>query len=156
MWLKVIIGVVLIAHGIGHVLGLFPIAGWARAEHWSAESWALTSWTGPTITNVLGAALWLTAMVTFIVAGLGVLGLWVPIAWIRPLAVIGAVASIVGLVLFWEAFPENDEPDRCVGRRRHRAVGGAPRALAGGGHHPGLTHGTGVASARGWRDGVAI
>ena len=106
MWLKVIIGVVLIAHGIGHVLGLFPIAGWARAEHWSADSWVLTGFTGPTVTNVLGGALWLTAMVTFIVAGLGVLGLWVPIAWIRPLAVIGAVASIVGLVLFWEAFPE--------------------------------------------------
>ena len=105
MPLKLIIGVVLIAHGIGHVLGYFPIFGWARTDGWSADSWALTGLTGSTVTNVLGLALWTVAMVTFVVAGLGVLGIWVPVTWIRPLAVIGAVASIAGIVLFWEAFP---------------------------------------------------
>ena len=106
MWLKVIIGTVLIAHGVGHVLGLFPAFGWARTTGWSADSWALTGWAGPTVSHVVGIALWSTAMVTFVLAGLGVLGLWVPISWIRPLAVVGSVVSIVGIVLFWEAFPE--------------------------------------------------
>ena len=105
MVLKVIIGVVLIAHGIGHVLGWFPILGWARSAGWTGESWLLSGAVGSGITNVVAFTLWGVAMVGFVLVGLGVLGLPVPVAWLRPLAVLAAVASLLAVGLFWESIP---------------------------------------------------
>jgi len=105
MPLKLIIGLVLIAHGIGHVLGLFPIAGWAKADGWTADSWVLSGPVGVSATHALGAVLWIVALVGFVVAGVGVLGFAVPAAWIRPAAVIASVASLIAIGLFWDALP---------------------------------------------------
>lgn len=105
MPLKLIIGVVLIAHGIGHSLGYFPIFGWAKAAGWSGDSWILTGPAGVTATHVLGFVLWTVALVGFVVAGLGVLGIAVPVGWIRPASVVASIVSLVGIALFWDAFP---------------------------------------------------
>ena len=105
MPLQLIIGVVLIAHGIGHVLGYFPVMGWASAEGWSGDSWLLTAPIGTTGANAIALVLWTVPLVGFTLAGLGVLGIAVPATWIRPLAVLAAVVSIAGVILFWNAFP---------------------------------------------------
>jgi hypothetical protein len=105
MPLKIIIGLVLIAHGIGHSLGYFPIFGWAKAEGWTGDSWILSGPAGVTATHAVGIVLWTVALVGFVVAGLGVLGVFVPATWIRPVAVVASVVSLVGIVLFWDAFP---------------------------------------------------
>lgn len=105
MPLNLIIGIVLIAHGIGHSLGYFPIFGWATAAGWSGDSWALTGPLGTPVANAIAIVLWTVALVGFVAAGLGILGFAVPGAWIRPLAVVAAIASIAGVVLFWDAFP---------------------------------------------------
>ena len=105
MVLKLIIGVVLIAHGIGHVLGWFPIFGWARTAGWTGESWLISGAVGTGPTNALALVLWGVAMLGFVIVGLGVIGLPVPTAWLRPLAVIAAVASLLAVGLFWEAIP---------------------------------------------------
>ena len=100
-----LVGVALIAHGIGHVLGLMPIVGWAPAAGWTSESWLLTGPLGASVANLVAAALWLVPLVGFTLVGLGVLGIAVPAAWVRPLAVVAAVVSIVAIALFWQAFP---------------------------------------------------
>jgi hypothetical protein len=105
MPLKLIIGLVLIAHGIGHSLGYFPVFGWARAEGWSADSWLLTGPLGSTAANAIGVILWTVALVGFVAVGLGVLGIVVPAEWLRPLAVAAAVASLLAIGLYWDALP---------------------------------------------------
>ena len=105
MSLKLIIGLVLVAHGIGHSLGAFPIFGWAKADGWSGDSWILTGPAGVTATHALGLVLWAAALVGFVVAGLGVLGVAVPVEWIRPVAVVASMVSLVAIGLFWDALP---------------------------------------------------
>jgi hypothetical protein len=105
MILKVVIGAVLIAHGIGHVLGWFPIFGWARSTGWTGDSWVLSGAVGQGPTNVIGFVLWGVSMVGFVLVGLGVLGLPVPATWLRPLAVLAAITSLLAVGLFWDAIP---------------------------------------------------
>jgi hypothetical protein len=105
MVLKLLIGGVLIAHGIGHVLGWFPVFGWARSPGWTGDSWLLSGTVGSGPANVLAVVLWGVAMVGFVLVGLGVLGLPVPAGWLRPLAVVAAVASLLAVGLFWESIP---------------------------------------------------
>jgi hypothetical protein len=69
MLLKLVIGFVLIAHGIGHVLGWFPIFGWSRAAGWTGDSWLLDGIGGPTLAHAVGFVLWGVAMVGFACSG---------------------------------------------------------------------------------------
>lgn len=103
--LRIVIALVLIVHGIGHSLGWFPAFGWAKAEHWSEQSWLLSNILGPSATRWIGITIWLVALVGFLAAGLGLFGILVPATWWRTLAVVSAIVSLVGLALFWNAFP---------------------------------------------------
>jgi len=104
MAVNLIIGLVLVAHGIGHVLGLLPIAGIAAVDGWTTDSWLLAP-LGTPITNLVAAVLFLVPLVGFTVVGLGVIGAPIPATWMRPLAVAASVASIVAIGCFWHAFP---------------------------------------------------
>lgn len=102
---KVIIAVVLIAHGIGHSMGplaMFKVATVNPA--WHGDSWILTGVGGNGLTQVVGVVLWSVALVGFVAAGAVVLG-WLPESWWVPLAVGSALASMAGLILFPVAFP---------------------------------------------------
>ena len=88
-----IVGVALIAHGIGHVLGLMPILGWAAEAGWTSESWLLTGPLGASVANLVATVLWLVPLVGFTLVGLGVLGIAVPAAWVRPLAVVAKACA---------------------------------------------------------------
>ena len=102
---KIIVAVVLLAHGIGHVLGplqVFKIT--ATDPTWNGDSWLLTGVTGQTLSNVIGLALWIAAMVGFVAASAVVMG-WLPASWWIPLAVGSSVVSLVGIALFPNAFP---------------------------------------------------
>ena len=104
MW-KFVIGIVLIAHGIGHsmgILGLFKVAEVNPA--WHGESWLLSDVAGALLTQVAGATLWSIAMIGFIALGLVAFG-WLPAAWWQPLAIVSSIASLAGVVLFPVAFP---------------------------------------------------
>ena len=105
MVLKVIIGLVLAAHGIGHsigLLGLFKVAEVNPA--WDGDSWLLTGPVGTTATQVVGVVLWTVSMVGFLVLAAIVFG-WLPQTWWVPLAVISSIASLAGVLLFPVAFP---------------------------------------------------
>ncbi len=92
--LKVIVILALLAHGIGHVLFLVQVLGIADWGQ-SAQSWLLG---GSTLAKVLGTAVWVVAIVGFSAAGIGMIA---QLEWWRTAAIIAAVVSLVGLVLFW-------------------------------------------------------
>lgn len=104
--LKIVIGVVLLAHGIGHVLGLFPVVGAAPTSalpRWTGESWLLPS-APAQLAHLIGAVLWVVALVGFVLLSAVVLG-WLTEAWWQPIAITSAVASLVAILLFPSGFP---------------------------------------------------
>jgi hypothetical protein len=103
--LKIVIALVLVAHGIGHSLGplgMFKLTTVNPA--WHGDSWILSGLGGPGITQAVGTVLWLLALVGFVVLGGVVMG-WLPTAWWQPLAIGSAFVSLAGLLLFPSAFP---------------------------------------------------
>jgi hypothetical protein len=103
--LKVALALVLLAHGIGHSMGLLQVFKVAQVNpQWQGDSWVLTSVAGTTATQVVGILLWTAAMIGF--AGVaGVVVGWLPATWWQPLAVGSALLSLVGLLVFPTAFP---------------------------------------------------
>lgn len=103
--LRLIVAGVLLVHGIGHILGVLAALGFSTMEKWSSQSWLLTGLLGETVSRVICFIMFLIAMVGFIVAALAVMGWLFPHEWWRPLSAISAVLSLLGLALFWNAFP---------------------------------------------------
>lgn len=104
--LKLVIGIVLLAHGVGHVLGIFPVVGVAPMStlpKWTGESWLLPS-SPPTMSHAIGGVLWGVALVGFVLLSFVVFG-WLSETWWQPLAVGSAAASLVAVALFPSAFP---------------------------------------------------
>jgi len=103
--LKVVIAVILLAHGIGHSMGLLQIFKVAAVNpQWHGDSWPLTGPAGMTITQIVGASLWSAAIVGFAALAAVLVG-WLPEPWFGPLAIGSAAVSLVGLLLFPTAFP---------------------------------------------------
>jgi UPF0716 family protein affecting phage T7 exclusion len=99
-----VIGLVLVLHGIGQLLGVLALTR-LGTETWNARSWLLTRPLGEPVARAVDAVLWTVACVLFVTAGLSVLGLALTgVDW-RALAVAGALVSLVGSALFWNAFP---------------------------------------------------
>lgn len=99
-----IVGLVLILHGVGQLLGVLALTGWS-SDTWNGRSWLLTRVIGEPASKAVSAVLWVAASVLFVLAGLAVLGVGASgLGW-RPLAVAGAAVSLVAMALFWNAFP---------------------------------------------------
>jgi hypothetical protein len=92
--IRILIAGALFVHGVGHTLGLFM----------PARSWLMPNAGEPAL-RTLGRILWVLTAVGFILSCLGFLGVIVPSAWWRPLAVVFALVSLVGLGLFWGTWP---------------------------------------------------
>ncbi|MGD8683838.1 MAG: hypothetical protein PVG27_07810 [Chloroflexota bacterium] len=101
---QIVFGVVLIAHGIGHTLGVIPLF-LKVPESWNTRSWLLSGRVDDGLVTAIAVVLWLACVAGFALAGLGVLDLIVPTSWWRPLAVGFSVLSLVTLGLFWQGFP---------------------------------------------------
>lgn len=102
--IRTITGLVLLVHGIGHVMALLPAFNIASSETWNCRSWLLTRFVGDTISRVLVTIMYGAAMVGFISAGLGIFSLFIPHNLWQTLAVYSAVISLAALALFWNAF----------------------------------------------------
>ena len=102
---KVVLALVLLAHGIGHSMGLLQAFKVATVNpQWQGDSWILSGIAGPTITTAVGVVIWSAAILGF-TALAGVMLGWLPATWWQPLAVAAAAVSLVGLFLFPVAFP---------------------------------------------------
>jgi len=103
--LRIVIGLVLLGHGIGHsigLLGMFKVATVNPA--WNGDSWLLTGPAGPTLTQGVGVVLWTVSMIGF-AALAGILFGWLPLTWWVPVAVVASLASLAGVLFFPVAFP---------------------------------------------------
>ena len=97
--LKLALAVVVLAHGLGHVLFLAPslrVTDWAGQ---TAHSWLLTATLGDGVARAIATVLWTATIVLFIA---GVAGWLTDASWWRAATVAGSVVSIVGIVLFWD------------------------------------------------------
>jgi hypothetical protein len=92
--IRILIAGALFVHGAGHTLGLFM----------PARSWLMPN-VGEPVLRTVSRILWVITAVGFILSCLGFLGVVVPADWWRPLAVIFALVSLLGLVLFWGTWP---------------------------------------------------
>jgi hypothetical protein len=104
--LRIAIAVILIAHGIGHTLGLFPLFGWGKSDAWTGQSWLFTGLLGDTPARWLGALIWIAATLGFIAAGMGILGFAPLQAPWRTVAVASSILSLVGVLFYWNGFPD--------------------------------------------------
>ena len=103
--LRLAIAVVLVAHGIGHSMGILSVFKVATVNpSWNGDSWILSGIAGQSIPQAIGVVCWTLAIVGFTLVGAVVLG-WLPQAWWAPLAVGSSMVSILGLLLFPIAFP---------------------------------------------------
>jgi hypothetical protein len=103
--IRIVVAVILIGHGLGHALGLLPLAGVRLSTSHSAGSWLLSPLIGDAPARALGAVLWLASLSGFVAAGIAIAGLGLaPSGWTR-LAGLAAVLSLVTLTLFWHGFP---------------------------------------------------
>jgi hypothetical protein len=103
--LKLLIAVVLLAHGIGHSMGLLQVFKVATVNpQWHGDSWLLTGLSGSAVTQAIGVVLWTASLVGFAALAAVVVG-WLPAAWWQPLAIGSSIMSLAGLLLFPIAFP---------------------------------------------------
>jgi hypothetical protein len=98
---RTVLALVILGHGIGHVLFLAPCLGIAQWGQ-SAHSWLLSGLLGDTATRVVGSLLWLVVTAGFVAASVGLLGQQ---SWWRTLAVGAAAVSVLSLVLFLNGRP---------------------------------------------------
>ncbi|MFN2175261.1 MAG: hypothetical protein ACK2U3_04865 [Anaerolineales bacterium] len=102
--LRIVIFLVLLAHGIGHSMAFFPAWGISSTENWHHRSWLLTPLIGDKASRVINTILFLAAFLGFIGSAIGLMGWLVPHDLWRPLAVPSAVISLAALFLFWNSF----------------------------------------------------
>lgn len=94
-WLRIVLAVVVAAHGIGHVLFLMPLVSSSTSWGQSAQSWLLGD---GGLAKGLGILIWLVSLVGFLAAAFGISR---ETDWWQMVAVVAAAVSTVGLVLFW-------------------------------------------------------
>jgi hypothetical protein len=108
--IKLIAAGVLLLHGLGHGGALGALA-WIQLSPGSdtgawlaARSWLVPALSANTATT-LASVFWIVAMVGFVVAAMSLFGVVFPSSVWQPLAVVSAVVSIVGIVLFFGTWP---------------------------------------------------
>ncbi|MAT99716.1 MAG: hypothetical protein CL608_21460 [Anaerolineaceae bacterium] len=93
-WMRLIVAVVVGAHGVGHILFLVPLLGIADWGQ-TTRSWLLgDGW----LAKGMGSLIWLAALVGFTAVAIGLYRLT---DWWRTVALVAAAVSTVGLLLFW-------------------------------------------------------
>jgi hypothetical protein len=91
--LRIALAIVVGAHGIGHILFLVPLLGIADWGQ-SPQSWLLgVGWPA----RIIGSLIWIAATAGFVAVAVGLFG---ETTWWRPLAIVAAIVSLVGLILF--------------------------------------------------------
>src|SRR5262245_1722631 len=102
---RILIAIVLFAHGIGHVLGPLQVTRVAVVNpEWNGDSWLLSGATGTSSAQLIGVVLWMAAMVGFIALAAVVMG-WLPATWWVPLSIAASAISLLAIVLFPTAMP---------------------------------------------------
>ena len=108
--LKLVIGGVLLVHGLGHGGALGALL-WIRLRPRSSTGdWAAArTWLMPALpaetAATLASAFWIAALVGFVMAALSFWGLLLPVDVWQSVALGSAVVSLLGIVLFFGTWP---------------------------------------------------
>ena len=102
--IRIITGLILFIHGVGHAMAFFPALNIFSNEKWHYRSWLLSGFLGDTVSRVLVIILFGGALIGFIAASLGLFGWLIPHSAWQTLAIVSAVISLVALSLFWNSF----------------------------------------------------
>jgi hypothetical protein len=98
---KLVVGGVIGAHGLGHVLGWMPAWGITQFEGVSSRSWILTGLVGEGASRAAAGLIFLVPTLGFVAAAAGLL---TGQPWWRQAAVASAAVSLAGTALFPQAF----------------------------------------------------
>jgi hypothetical protein len=99
--LRWVVGIAVVAHGVGHVLFMPLLNGVLRLDT-TGQSWLTGGVLGDAGTAVLASVLAGLAGVAFVAAGVGVI---VQATWWRQLAIVASVVSIVLVAAMWNGIP---------------------------------------------------
>ena len=113
--MHILLGILLVIHGFivtaQSSSSFKPSSGLANPSWlnwWPAnlgQSWLLiNSGAEESLLAKAGGFLWLAAGLALIAAGLGILGFIIPTAWWRSLALVGAIISLVMLIVYLHPF----------------------------------------------------
>jgi hypothetical protein len=92
--IKILIGGALLVHGVGHSLGFWmPV-----------RSWLLPNASESTL-RVVSSIIWVAAALGFVASVLSFWGILIPGDLWRQLALVFAVVSLLGLILFFGTWP---------------------------------------------------
>jgi hypothetical protein len=103
--LRAIVSVVLVAHGLGHALTALPLFGVKLSGTQSADSWLLARLLGPGPARGSCLVLHSLALLGFVGAGLALSEWGLPWGSWERWALWASGLSLLGLGLFWNAFP---------------------------------------------------
>lgn len=96
---RIVVALVVLAHGIGHILFLGRVVGLGSWAGQTGQSWLLTGALGDTATRAIATLTW-SAVIVLFVAGVG--GFLIGAEWWRPATIAASALSIAGIVVFWD------------------------------------------------------
>jgi hypothetical protein len=97
--MNVLLALVVLFHGLGHVLFLGPTIRLANWADQTGHSWLVTPVLGDTATVLVGGTIWIATIALFL-GGVG--GFLAGQDWWRTVTVAAAVLSIIGIALMWD------------------------------------------------------
>jgi len=92
-------------HGLGHILGLFPILGFPLTDEHSSRSWLLTPILGNFLSSLLQLLIFLAATLSFLGAAMALFNWQIVFVLWQLLSIFGAALSLFGLVMYPRSFP---------------------------------------------------
>ena len=102
---RALIGLLFIAHGLGHALTTLPLFGLRLSDTHSPDSPLVARVVGPGPARGIGVILNLLALLAFVGAGLALPGWGLSGASWETLALEAVVLSSVAMALYWDAYP---------------------------------------------------
>jgi hypothetical protein len=106
MNIRLIMAIIIAAHGIGHIMGVMTIPmGMFGESGFKQGSWLLTDRLGLNTSTVRAlGTLWLIATIAFMAAAYGY---FYDLAWWRTVIKASVILSVALFVVWWDAFPAN-------------------------------------------------
>ena len=103
--IRIIVAIVFILHGLGHVLVFLAGFGVKLSENHSLNSWLFSNLLGEKASRFLGMGIALISLFGFILAGLSILDIALPQNYWQTLVLYAAIISMAGLIFYWYSFP---------------------------------------------------
>jgi hypothetical protein len=101
---QIVVTVVLFIHAIGHIQGVLVALGLITTEIWHPRSWLFDKLVGEKVSRAISLVVWLTCVVGFLATAFAFIGIGIPYALWRPMAILFSILSILGLVFYWNSF----------------------------------------------------